>query len=94
MTPSTGKRLAVPRMTSRTQTRSSLQHSDLVVTPTPSSSVAIPRRSTVVDIANSITAAVLRKSEDSSFTKHYTYVINNYFWFREAMFHLLEHVLT
>ena len=59
-----------------------LQHSVHVVTPTPSSSVAIPRRSTVVGIANIITPAVLRKSEDSSFTMHYTSVINNNFWFR------------
>ena len=75
MTTSSGKRFAIPRMASRTYTRSKLQHSVLVVTPTPSSSVAIARRSTIVDIANSITAAVRRKLKDSSFTMHYTSVI-------------------
>ena len=94
MTTSSGKRFAMPRMTSRTYTRSKLQHSVPVVTPTPSSSVAIARRSTVVDIANSITAAVRRKLKDSSFTMHYTSVINNNFWFRGATFPLLDHVLT
>ena len=93
MTLSSGKRLDVPRMTSKTQARSSLQHSVPAMTPPPSSSVAIPRRSTLVDIANSITAAVLRKLEDSSLTMHYTYVIIINFWFRVAMFPLLDHVL-
>ena len=94
MTTSSGKRFAIPRMTSRTYTRSKLQHSVPVVTPRPSSSVANARRSTVVDIANSITAAVRRKLKDSSFTMHYTSVINNNFWFRGATFPLLDHVLT
>ncbi len=94
MTTSTGKRPAIRRMTSRTYTRSKLQHSVPVVTSRPSSSVAIARRSTVVDIANSITAAVRRKLKDSSFTMHYTSVINNNFWFRGATFPLLDHVLT
>ena len=85
---------SIPRMTSRTYTRSKLQHSVPVVTPRPSSSVAIARRSMVVDIANSITAAVRRKLKDSSFTMHYTSVINNNFWFRGATFPLLDHVLT
>ena len=94
MTTSSGKRFAIPRMTSMTYTRSKLQHSVPVVTPRPSSSVAIARRSTVVDIANSITAAVRHKLKDSSFTMHYTSVINNTFWFRGATFPLLDHVLT
>ena len=94
MTTSSGKRFSIPRMTSRTYTRSKLQHSVPVVTPTPSSSVAIARRSTVVDIANNITAAVRRKLKDSSFTMHYTSVINNNFWFRGATFPLLDHALT
>ena len=95
MTTSSGKRFAIPRMTSRTYTRSKLQHSVPVVTPRPSSSVAIARRSTVVDIANSITAAAVRhKLKNSSFTMHYTSVINNNFWFRGATFPLLDHVLT
>ena len=54
--------------------------------------LAVPRmtsRSTDVDIANSITAAVLYKIQDSSVTIHYTSVINNNVLFRVAMFPLL-----
>ena len=94
MTTSSGKRFAIPRMISRTYTRSKLQHLVPVVTPRPSSYVAIARRSMVVAIANSITTAARRKLKDSSFTMHYTSVINNNFWFRGATFPLLDHVLT
>ena len=71
-----------------------IQQSVPVVTPSTSSSVAIRLRSTEVDNANSITADVLRKWEDSSFMTNYTSVFNNNFFFILAMFPLLDHVLT
>ena len=66
-----------------------MQHFVPVVTPMTSISVAIQRRNTEVGNAKSITAAVLRKLEDSSFTIQYTSVVNNNFLFIVVMFPLL-----